>query len=96
MALLLADADPAPTERARKSVINAAVRGVAEWLGDTPTVARSSYIDPRIISRYSSGDGLATIPRVSAALPADADAEAAVAALLAAEAAAPDAGPADT
>ena len=52
MALLLADADPAPTERGRKSAINAAVRGVADWLGDTPTVARSSYIDPRIISRY--------------------------------------------
>jgi DNA topoisomerase-1 len=95
MALLLADADPAPTARGRKSAITAAVRGVAEWLGDTPTVARSSYIDPRIISRYDQDGGLATIPRLPAALPADAEAEAAVAALLASEAAAPDAGPAD-
>ena len=94
MALLLADADPAPTARGRKSAINAAVRGVADWLGDTPTVARSSYIDPRIISRYSGG-GLTTIPRLPAVLPADPEAEAAVAALLASEAAAPDAGPAD-
>ena len=94
MALLLADADPAPTARGRKSAISAAVRGVADWLGDTPTVARSSYIDPRIISRYSGG-GLTTIPRLPAVLPADPEAEAAVAALLASEAAAPDAGPAD-
>jgi DNA topoisomerase I len=95
MALLLAAADPAPTERGRKSAINAAVRGVADWLGDTPTVARSSYIDPRIIGRYSGDGGLATIPRLPAVLPADAEAEAAVAALLASEATAPDAGPAD-
>ena len=95
MALLLADADPAPTARGRKSAITAAVRGVADWLGDTPTVARSSYIDPRIISRYDQDGGLATIPRLPAVLPADAEAEAAVAALLASEAAAPDAGPAD-
>ena len=95
MALLLAGADPAPTARARKSAVTAAVRGVADWLGDTPTVARSSYIDPRIISRYDSGGGLTTIPRLPAVLPADAEAEAAVAALLAAEAAAPDAGPPD-
>ena len=95
MALLLAGADPAPTARGRKSAITAAVRGVADWLGDTPTVARSSYIDPRIISRYDEDGGLATIPRLPAVLPADAEAEAAVAALLASEAAAPDAGPAD-
>ncbi|HEX4093368.1 MAG TPA: DNA topoisomerase IB [Trebonia sp.] len=92
MALLLAGADePAPTARARKSAINAAVRGVADWLGDTPTVARSSYIDPRIIGRYEDGR-LTTIPRASAVLPADAEAEAAVAALLATEETAPDAG----
>ena len=84
MALLLANADPEPTARGRKSAITAATRGVADWLGDTPTVARSSYIDPRIISRYESG-GLTTIPRLPAVLPADAEAEAAVAALLAAE-----------
>ena len=68
---------------------------MADWLGDTPTVARSSYIDPRMISRYESDGGLATIPRLPAVLPAAAEAEAAVAALLASEAAAPDAGPAD-
>jgi DNA topoisomerase I len=82
-ALLLANADPAETTRSRKSVITAAVRGVAYWLGDTPGVARASYIDPRVISRYSSDGQLASIPRMPAVLPAAAEAEAAVAALLA-------------
>jgi DNA topoisomerase I len=85
MALLLANAGPSPTARGRKSAVTAGVRGVAEWLGDTPAVARSSYIDPRVISRYSSDGQLATIPSVPAVLPAAAEAEAAVAALLAVE-----------
>jgi hypothetical protein len=65
-------------------VIAACVRGVAGWLGDTPTVARASYIDPRLISRYEADGELRTIPVVPAVLPAAAGAEAAVAALLAA------------
>jgi DNA topoisomerase-1 len=32
---------------------------VSEYLGNTPTVCRSSYIDPRVIDRYLAGD---TIP----------------------------------
>jgi DNA topoisomerase IB len=83
MALLLANADPAPTARGRKSAIVTGVRGVAEWLGDTPTVARSSYIDPRVIIRYESDGQLTAIPRLPAVLPAAAEAEIAVAALLA-------------
>jgi DNA topoisomerase-1 len=85
MALFLANADPAPTERSRKSAVNAAVRGVADWLGDTPAVARGSYIDPRVISRYSSDGQLIAIPRLPAVLPAAAEAEIAVAALLASD-----------
>ena len=83
MALLLANADPAPTPRSRKSTVTAAVRGVADWLGDTPAVARGSYIDPRVINRYTSDGQLAAIPQLPALLPATAEAETAVAALLA-------------
>src|ERR1700678_1861961 len=54
MALFLANSDPAPTAGSRKRAIMAGVRAVADWLGDTPTVARSSYIDPGLISRYES------------------------------------------
>ncbi len=82
MALLLANASPAATARSRKTVITTGIRGVAEWLGDTPTVTRSSYVDPRVIARYESDGELPGIPRLPAALPAAVEAEAAVAALL--------------
>jgi DNA topoisomerase I len=82
-ALLLAGADPAPGERGRKRAVSAAVRGVADWLGDTPTVARASYIDPRVISRYQSDGQLPGVPRLPAELPVAIEAETAVAALLA-------------
>ena len=85
MALLLANTSPAPTEQSRKRAVAAGVRGVADWLGDTPAVTRSSYIDPRVIGHYESDGELAAIPRSPAVLPAAADAEAAVAAFLAAE-----------
>jgi DNA topoisomerase I len=81
MAVLLAAAGPPRSERAAKTAIRQSVRGVAEWLGDTPAVARASYIDPRIVSRYESG-GLAAIPALPARLPVGVAAEQAVAALL--------------
>jgi DNA topoisomerase I len=84
MALLLAEADQPSSARATKMVINASVRGVAEWLGDTAAVARASYIDPRLITRYESDRRLAGIPALPAQLPTGAEAESAVAALLAA------------
>jgi DNA topoisomerase-1 len=83
MALVLANAGPSPTARGRKSVITASIREVAAWLGDTPAVARGSYVDPGLISRYESLGELPGIPVLPAALPAPAQAEAAVAALLA-------------
>jgi DNA topoisomerase I len=85
MALFLANAAPSPTAPRRKSTIAAGIRGVATWLGDTPTVARKSYIDPRLVGRYESDGYLPGIPAVPAVLPAAAEAEVAVAALLAAQ-----------
>ncbi len=35
-----------------------AVRSTAEVLGNTPAVARASYIDPRVFRRYANGDVL--------------------------------------
>jgi DNA topoisomerase-1 len=84
MALILANAGPSPTERSRRSVIAASFREVAAWLGDTPAVARSSYVDPRLVSRYESEGELSAIPALPTVLPAPAEAEIAVAALLAA------------
>jgi DNA topoisomerase-1 len=52
---LAADGRGAISVAARKRAINGAVRGVAEVLGNTPAVARRSYIDPRVFDRYLSG-----------------------------------------
>src|SRR3954463_315204 len=40
---------------ARKRAINRAVKEVAHYLGNTPAVARSSYIDPRVFDRFDGG-----------------------------------------
>jgi DNA topoisomerase IB len=52
---LAADGRHATTKSARKRVMDGAVRGVSEVLGNTPAVARRSYIDPRVFDRYLSG-----------------------------------------
>ncbi len=83
MALALAKAGPSVEPRRRKGVVTASVKEVARWLGDTPAVARSSYIDPRLISRYESDGHLPTVPALPAVLPAPPEAERAIAALLA-------------
>jgi DNA topoisomerase-1 len=51
-------------ERARKRVVNRAVKEVSEHLGNTPTVARSSYIDSRVLERF--GDGRTVLPTLKA------------------------------
>ena len=83
MALALANAGSAPTPQGRQRVVAASVKQVAQWLGDTPAVARGSYIDPRLISHYESEGELATVPARPAGLPVPAEVESAVAALLA-------------
>jgi len=44
------------TERERTKRITAAVSAAADALGNTPAIARNSYIDPRIFDRYRQGD----------------------------------------
>lgn len=56
---------PARTKTARKRVVDAAVRQVAELLGNTPAVARRAYIDPRVFDRYRSGATI-SLPRAGA------------------------------
>ena len=43
------------SDAARKRAIARVVREVADYLGNTPAVARASYIDPRIIELYEDG-----------------------------------------
>ncbi|MHB8233840.1 MAG: DNA topoisomerase IB [Solirubrobacteraceae bacterium] len=52
---LAADAEPAKTKAARERRVVAAVKTVAAYLGNTPAVARASYVDPRVIDRFQAG-----------------------------------------
>jgi DNA topoisomerase-1 len=52
---LAADGPEAGSKTARKRAIRDAVGSVSELLGNTPAVARRSYIDPRVFDRYLSG-----------------------------------------
>jgi len=47
------------SKTARKRAITAAVGEVAVFLGNTPAVARSAYIDPRVFDRFLSGETIA-------------------------------------
>jgi DNA topoisomerase IB len=66
-AAALAAADDTPgvgtekvlTKTARKRAVRAAVVEVAEYLGNTPTIARKSYVDPRVIDLYEAGTTIA-------------------------------------
>jgi DNA topoisomerase-1 len=45
----------AASKSARSRAISRAVKEVAHYLGNTPAVARASYIDPRVFDRYRDG-----------------------------------------
>ena len=49
------------SDPARKRAIARVVREVADYLGNTPAVARASYIDPRIIELYEDGSTIASV-----------------------------------
>jgi DNA topoisomerase-1 len=62
VALAQANVD-ATTQTARKKAVVAAMREVSAYLGNTPAVARSSYVDPRVIDLFS--DGVTISPRLA-------------------------------
>jgi DNA topoisomerase IB len=55
MALAVSGEMAQASQAARKRAINRAVKEVAGYLGNTPAVARASYIDPRIFDRFEGG-----------------------------------------
>ncbi len=56
----LAVSERAPdSESARKRAVARVVQEVADYLGNTPAVARASYIDPRVIELYQDGRTIA-------------------------------------
>jgi DNA topoisomerase-1 len=63
-AAALAESDePGDTKASRKRAVRKAMVEVAEYLGNTPAIARSSYVDPRVIDRYESGTTISSATR---------------------------------
>jgi DNA topoisomerase-1 len=62
-AAAFADADPPVSQRVVKRVEAAVMREVAEELGNTPAVARGSYVDPRVVIGYEQGLTIAAAAR---------------------------------
>ena len=56
---LAVSGEVAATQSGRKRAISRAVKEVAHYLGNTPAVARASYIDPRVFDRYRDGETIA-------------------------------------
>jgi DNA topoisomerase I len=54
-AIAFAEHGPPENERAAKKVIPAVMRRVGKELGNTPAVARSSYVSPAVIDQYLDG-----------------------------------------
>jgi DNA topoisomerase I len=56
-AVALAVSEDAPASATgRRRAIARAVKEVAHYLGNTPAIARASYIDPRVFDRYRDGE----------------------------------------
>jgi DNA topoisomerase-1 len=54
-AVTLAERGPAETETEAKRAVTAVMRTVGERLGNTPAVARSSYVSPAVVEQYLDG-----------------------------------------
>jgi DNA topoisomerase-1 len=55
--------EPGLTKASRKRAVAGAMREVSSFLGNTPTLARSSYVDPRVIEAYEQGRTIASTTR---------------------------------
>jgi DNA topoisomerase-1 len=73
LAAQAADGVPA-TPRAQAKLVATAMREVADHLGNTPAVARASYVDPRLIEQFEQGHTvLPTLRRLNSATPSSID-----------------------
>jgi len=54
-AAAFAEQEPPDSDRARAHAEAEVMRRVAEELGNTPAVARGSYVDPRVVAAYEQG-----------------------------------------
>lgn len=54
-AALASTDEPGETKASRKRAVSATMKEVAEFLGNTPTLARTAYVDPRVVDAYEKG-----------------------------------------
>ncbi|WP_416954464.1 DNA topoisomerase IB [Nocardioides sp. T5] len=47
--------EPGKTKASRKRAVSSAMKEVSDFLGNTPTLARTSYVDPRVVEAYERG-----------------------------------------
>jgi DNA topoisomerase-1 len=55
-AVSLARSGPQPTVAARKRAVSVAMLEAATVLGNTPSIARKSYVDPRLLDHFAAGE----------------------------------------
>jgi DNA topoisomerase I len=70
-AALAATEEPGTSKASRKRAEVAAMKEVAEFLGNSPALARSSYVDPRVVDAYEEGRTIASAVRRKAATPSE-------------------------
>ncbi|WBQ03488.1 DNA topoisomerase IB [Kribbella sp. CA-293567] len=58
-AVELAEADPPTTKKALDAAVKEMLEEVSSHLGNTPAVARASYVDPRVVEQYKHGRTIA-------------------------------------
>ena len=51
--------EPGHSAASRKRAVAGAMKEVSSFLGNTPTLAKSSYVDPRVIDAYEEGRTIA-------------------------------------
>ena len=62
-AALAQTAEAGATTASRKRAVAGAMKEVAEFLGNTPALARSSYVDPRVVDAYEENRTIAKTTR---------------------------------
>jgi DNA topoisomerase-1 len=69
-AAALAESDePGTSKASRRRAVKAALAEVADFLGNSPAIARSSYVDPRVFDLYEDGVTIAAAGRQTAPRP---------------------------
>jgi DNA topoisomerase IB len=64
-AALAGSDEPGDTKASRRRAVAGAMREVASYLGNTPAIARRSYVDPRVVDLYEDGVTIETAVRRS-------------------------------